>query len=109
VTRVAFFSCAGSRHTSRCARRRRRGGAGDTDLAADDQNVRIGKQDGIIGRMWFSGIPVVLDHRADDDPAVGRFAAAARMDAALAVPFIHAGQSKDVIARYFYASGLSIL
>jgi hypothetical protein len=94
VTRVAFFSCADSRHKSRCARRRRRAGAGDTDLAADDQN-------GIIGRMWFTGIPVVLDRCAEDGPVMGRSAAAARMDAALAVPFILADQSKAVIAWYF--------
>ena len=54
----------------------------------DYQNVRIGKQDGIIGRVWFTGIPTVLDRCAGDASPIGRSAAAAGMDAMLAVPFI---------------------
>jgi hypothetical protein len=64
----------------------------NTCLAMDYQNVRIGKQDGIIGRVWFTGIPTVLDRCVGDASPIGRSAAAAGMDAVLAVPFIHAGQ-----------------
>lgn len=79
--------------------------AGDCDqnaqLATDHGNIRIGKQDGIIGRVWRTGIPAVLDSCADDPSPIGRSAAAAGMNAVLAMPFIHAGQSKAVIAWYF--------
>jgi hypothetical protein len=73
----------------------------NTQLAADYQNVGIGKQDGIIGRTWFTGVPTVLDRSADDPSPIGGSAAAAGMDAMLAMPFIHAGESKAVIAWYF--------
>jgi hypothetical protein len=43
----------------------------------------------------------VLDRSADDPSPIGRSAAAAGMDAVLAMPFIHAGRSKAVIAWYF--------
>jgi hypothetical protein len=73
----------------------------NTRLATDYQDVRIGKQNGIIGRVWFTGIPAVLDRSADDPSPIGGSAAAAGMDAVLAMPFIHAGESKAVIAWYF--------
>jgi GAF domain len=73
----------------------------NTQLAIDHQNTRIGKQDGIIGRVWLTGIPAVLDNCADDPSPLGRSAAAAGMKALLAMPFIHACQLKAVIAWYF--------
>lgn len=73
----------------------------NTHLASDYQDVRIGRADGIIGRVWLTGIPAVLDRSADDPSPIGRSAAAAGMDAVLAMPFIHAGRSKAVIAWYF--------
>ena len=73
----------------------------NTRLAIDHQNTRIGKRDGIIGRVWLTGIPALLDNCADDPSAPGRSAAAAGMKAVLAMPFIHAGQLKAVIAWYF--------
>jgi hypothetical protein len=73
----------------------------NSDLAADYEKARLGKQDGIIGRAWFTGIPAVLERCADDASPIGRSAAAAGMDAVLAMPFIHAGQGKAIIAWYF--------
>ena len=73
----------------------------NSDLATDYENVRLGKQDGIIGRAWFTGVPAVLERCADDASPIGRSAAAAGMDAVLAMPFIHAGQCKAIIAWYF--------
>jgi hypothetical protein len=79
--------------------------SGDCDqnsrLAIDHRDTRIGKQDGIIGRVWLTGIPAVLDSCADDPSPIGRSAAAAGMNSALAMPFVHAGQLKAVIAWYF--------
>jgi hypothetical protein len=43
----------------------------------------------------------VLDRSADDASPIGSSAAAAGLDAVLAMPFIHAGQLKVVIAWYF--------
>ena len=73
----------------------------NSDLATDYEKVGLGKQDGIIGRAWFTGIPAVLERCADDPSPIGRSAAAAGMDAVLAMPFIHAGQGKAIIAWYF--------
>jgi hypothetical protein len=73
----------------------------NTELAVDYRNVRIGKHDGVIGRVWQTGLPAVLASCADDPSPIGRSAAAAGLDAALLMPFIHAGQLKAVIAWYF--------
>jgi hypothetical protein len=73
----------------------------NTELADDHRNTRIGKQDGVIGRVWSTGLPAVLANCKDDPSPIGRSAAAAGMNAALMMPFIHAGQLKAIIAWYF--------
>ena len=55
----------------------------------------------MIGRVWQTGLPAVLASCAGDPSPIGRSAAAAGLDAALLMPFIHAGQLKAVVAWYF--------
>jgi len=79
--------------------------SGDCDhtaeLAAEYAQAKITKTDGIIGQAWLTGIPVLCDGGEGNRSAAARSAAAAGLDAAMAMPFIQAGELKAVIAWYF--------
>jgi hypothetical protein len=70
------------------------------DPETEYAQAKIAKADGIIGQAWLTGIPVLSDGVAGDRSAAGRLAAAAGLGAAMALPFIQAGELKAVIAWY---------
>jgi hypothetical protein len=77
------------------------GDCDNIDLVAEHAPAKITKGDGIIGQAWLSGIPVLRDRVEGDRSTAERSAVAAGLDAAMAIPFIQAGELKAVIAWYF--------
>ena len=78
--------------------------AGDCDqntlLAADYQSARIGNGEGTIGQVWRSGVPALRANVGDDASPAGRSAAAAGLDAMIAVPIMNERGSKAVVVWY---------
>jgi hypothetical protein len=77
------------------------GDCDNADLATEYAQARIARTDGIIGQAWLTGIPALRDRVEGDRSAAERSAAAAGLDAVMAIPFIQAGELKAVIAWYF--------
>ena len=79
--------------------------AGDCDqntlLAADYQSARIGNGEGTIGQAWRSGVPALRTNVGVDASPAGRSAAAAGLDAMIAVPIMNEHGSKAVVVWYF--------
>jgi hypothetical protein len=78
--------------------------AGDCDratqLATEYQAATIGKGDGAIGQAWLTGIPAVRANVGDDTSAAGRSAAAAGLNAIVALPVMTGEQVTAVVAWY---------
>jgi hypothetical protein len=72
-----------------------------TQLAAHYQSVTIGRGEGTIGEVWGSGVPVVRAHAGDDLSPAGRSAAAAGLDAMVAMPIMDERGVKAVVVWYF--------
>ena len=79
--------------------------SGDCDqnssLTEQYKSATIVKGDGTIGRVWQSGVPAVCANLLDDASVAGRSAAAARLSAVAAVPFMNEQRLSAVVAWYF--------
>ena len=79
--------------------------SGDCDqnssLTEQYKSATIVKGDGTIGRVWQSGVPAVCANLLDDASIAGRSAAAARLSAVAAVPFMNDQRLSAVVAWYF--------
>jgi hypothetical protein len=72
-----------------------------TQLAADYESVAIGRGEGTIGEVWRSGVPALRANIADDRSPAGRSAAAAGLDAMVAMPIMDERGVKAVVVWYF--------
>jgi hypothetical protein len=77
------------------------GDCDNADLTTEYAQAKIARTDGIIGQAWLTGIPALRASVDGDRSAAERSAAAAGLDAAMAIPFIQAGELKAVIVWYF--------
>jgi hypothetical protein len=73
----------------------------DTALVAAYKEAHISKQDGVLGQVWFTGIPALRAVDTSDATATARAAIAAGLRAVIAMPFIEAGKLKAITAWYF--------
>ncbi len=56
---------------------------------------------GTLGRAAFTGVPMIGESAASEPGLVGGAATAARLDAVVAVPVLHEGRLRAVVAWYF--------
>jgi hypothetical protein len=79
--------------------------AGECDqstlLAEDYQATMIGRGEGTIGEVWRSGVPALRANIADHASVAGRSAAAAGLDALVAMPIMNEQQLKAMVVWYF--------
>jgi hypothetical protein len=72
-----------------------------TELATEYKSIRIAKGDGTIGQVWLSGVAAVHASLAEDTSPAGRSAAAAGLNAIVALPIMDDRGLKAVVAWYF--------
>jgi hypothetical protein len=70
------------------------------DLASDYQSAAIGKGEGTIGEVWSSGVPAVRATLDGDPSPAARSAAAAGLNAMVAMPVMGEGRPKAVVTWY---------
>jgi hypothetical protein len=73
----------------------------NAELTTDSKSLTIAKGDGTIGQVWLSGIAAVQASLAADTSPAGRSAAAAGLNAMVAMPIMDARGLKAVVAWYF--------
>ena len=71
-----------------------------TDLAAEYAGQTIGRGEGLLGKVWCSGIPALSDDLAAEQSVCERSACAAGLSSMVALPFINDGKLKAVIGWY---------
>jgi hypothetical protein len=72
-----------------------------TELATDYKTITIAKGEGTIGQVWLRGVAAVHASLAEDTSAAGRSAAAAGLNAMVALPIMDDQGLKAVVAWYF--------
>jgi hypothetical protein len=70
------------------------------DLASDYRTAAIGKGEGTIGEVWSSGVPAVRATLDGDPSPAARSAAAAGLNAMVAMPVMGEGRPKAVVTWY---------
>ena len=73
----------------------------DAQLGAGYASETIRKDDGVLGRVWLTGVPEMTADIASEASRVGRSARAAGLDAMLALPVLEGGKLKGLVAWYF--------
>jgi hypothetical protein len=79
--------------------------AGDCDqngeLATRYESAKIEKGDGAIGQAWVTGVATVRASLADEKSTAGESAAAAGLNAMVAMPFMNNQELKAIVVWYF--------
>lgn len=72
----------------------------DPNLDMGYSSSSIAKGEGIIGRVWLTGVPAVCDDLGDDRSVAGRSAGLAGLSSMVAMPVIENSALKAVVAMY---------
>jgi hypothetical protein len=65
------------------------------------EQVKISKREGLLGQVWFTGIPALRPFGAPDTTPAALSGTTAGLHAVIAMPFIEAGRVKAITAWYF--------
>lgn len=72
----------------------------DTDLQRSYETVAIAKGDGLIGRVWLTGVPAVSSNLRQDAAIRDQFARPVTFDSVLAIPVIDAGRLRAIVGFF---------
>ena len=71
------------------------------ELTIEHHSDQISKNSGVIGEAWASRLPTVSANLSGENSAARASAVSAGLYAMVALPFIHDGELKAVVALYF--------
>lgn len=72
----------------------------DIEIEMNYRSSSIAKGEGIIGRVWLTGVPAVCDDLNTDNSVAGRSACLAGLQSMLALPVIDGAKLTAVVAMY---------
>lgn len=71
------------------------------DLAANSKSAHLARREGMVGKVWLTGVPLVSENITADLTVIGSSARAAGLNAIVAMPVIEQSRLRAVITWYF--------